>query len=283
MPKRTTCALCGLKANIIKSHIVPDFVRRWARDVFQNEEFWHVNERKFKKGFTQPRILCADCDNNRFKQREEIFAEDFFKPYQRASVKQLPYGPWLRYFCVSLSWRILHYYLTNRKERPYWVSRWDQKLVQGLDNVETRQTFVDWQRFLLDESPEPLTDQYLFLLDYYHRPKGNYPERVNWFGVCEADRILGRIVDAQPLWGFDSEGRKMLCIASNLYGLLFVSAVFPRQLPELSASIITDSGVVVALDVRRRPILINAWVQNRAYELAKDWYDHHPDSPSHGS
>ncbi len=112
MKPMTKCKLCGTKAKLLKSHIIPQFVSDTIKSNSPTgylRESSNINMRR-QDGDKLP-LLCFDCEQ-RFSAAEGKFAKFAFNPFQDNAVPPISYGPWMNYFISSVNWRIL--YLDNR-------------------------------------------------------------------------------------------------------------------------------------------------------------------------
>lgn len=91
------CALCGAMRKLEQSHIVPQFVYRWAQPMSGMHDFPNA----------QPRaMLCGNCED-RFSVFESEFARRVFHPFTAKSILSAKYLAWLRKFAASVCWRII--------------------------------------------------------------------------------------------------------------------------------------------------------------------------------
>lgn len=84
------CALCGAKAQLKRSHIIPRFVSRALR---------------VPDGPTRA-LLCGECEDL-FSGYESTFARVVFHPLLADGRVVAKYDKWLMKFSVSVCWRIL--------------------------------------------------------------------------------------------------------------------------------------------------------------------------------
>jgi len=90
-----TCALCGSPRKLEQSHIIPQFVYRWAK----------TTGHEIPRGSTRA-MLCGECEDL-FSAQESEFARLVFHPVAAGSPLSAKYGGWLRKFAASVCWRIL--------------------------------------------------------------------------------------------------------------------------------------------------------------------------------
>ncbi len=128
------CALCGAKRKLEQSHIIPQFVYRWAKA--------SVGQSAIPAGPTRP-MLCGQCEDL-ISTYESEFARHVFHPLAMNSTVSAKYGAWLRKFAASVCWRILEE--RAAVDRPgHCDDRWAPALASG------RET---WQQYLRGKRPD---------------------------------------------------------------------------------------------------------------------------------
>src|SRR6478752_2641481 len=95
------CALCGTKAKLEKSHLIPRFVYRALQ---------------VPDGPTRP-LLCGECEDL-FSRHESTFARVVFHPLVANSRVVAKYDKWLLQFAASVCWRVLEEHLTANQAIP---------------------------------------------------------------------------------------------------------------------------------------------------------------------
>lgn len=105
--KCDSCALCGQRAPLRASHIIPAFVFRWLRETSAtgHMRFGQQPNLRVQDG-RKVRMLCDACEQ-RFSYLESTFARRLFQPLSRDAGMRVRYQDWLAKFCTSLSWRLL--------------------------------------------------------------------------------------------------------------------------------------------------------------------------------
>src|SRR5687767_12163676 len=111
MSKTGICRLCQKHANLQESHIIPKFAYQWLIKSSGGGYLRNTAEpnKRVQDGIKR-NLLCHDCEQI-FSQSESDFSKKLFYPYVSNSGKIFKYEKWLLNFCVSLSWRILNFYL----------------------------------------------------------------------------------------------------------------------------------------------------------------------------
>jgi hypothetical protein len=89
-------------------------------------------------------LLCGDCER-RLNQWETQFANHIFYPLTQGTTNGALYGPWFLSFCVSVSWRVLVYYIDNS-----YIERVPAALTPNVHGAERA-----WREFLLGRLSRP--------------------------------------------------------------------------------------------------------------------------------
>ncbi len=132
------CELCGKRAPILQSHVLPAFVFRWMKQVghIRHSE---VPNRRSQDG-PKKEWLCRGCEDL-FNSFETPFANQIFHPYDNDRAIRVRYGEWMLKFCVSVSWRTLLYL----KEEQH-LTQFSERQVTLMDDA-----LRTWSRFLQGE------------------------------------------------------------------------------------------------------------------------------------
>lgn len=109
MPK---CALCGLEADLKKSHIIPKFVGRHLKGTSIGNIRSAENPNLIVQDLEKHHLLCHDCEEY-FSVSERWFANNIFYPRLRNGESNFDYNEHLHYFISSLSWRSLYLDIVN--------------------------------------------------------------------------------------------------------------------------------------------------------------------------
>lgn len=189
MKQKSTCHLCGHSAILHRSHIVPAFIFRW---LCESSATGHLRERgnidlRIQDGMKE-RWLCTDCEQ-RLSKHEGKFAENLFYPIVEDRLQTLTYGPWLLDFCVSLSWRSLHWFHSRDTFSDY--SESDRRLL-----VEAEHT---WRQYLLKKDLNLKGfDQRILIMQRIYSPQNCAPPSVNEYlrrtSNVDVLRVPGHIV-----------------------------------------------------------------------------------------
>ena len=120
-PVRVGCALCGTKAKLEKSHVIPRFVYRGLQ---------------VPDGPTRA-LLCGACEDA-FSGYESTFARVIFYPLLADSRLVAKYDKWLLKFSASVCWRVLEEGIATNQLGDS-AGRW------AASRASCRET---WRRFL---------------------------------------------------------------------------------------------------------------------------------------
>lgn len=133
-----TCALCEKNAELLMSHVIPNFAIDWLRQQGGNLRSSQLPNKRVQDGEKLP-LLCSDCEQM-LSGWEKMFYESLFIPlHTNLPIQGLKYGPWALKFAVSVSWRVLlHLSLLSKK-------------IQAID----QQALDAWRKFLLGKVQNP--------------------------------------------------------------------------------------------------------------------------------
>jgi hypothetical protein len=111
MPQRGNCLLCQEDAELQHSHVLPAFAFRWLRESSGSGFIRTSRAPNLRAQDGEKRYwLCSDCEQD-FGELEKAFSERLFQPYLAKSGTEFRYAHWLSRFCVSVSWRVLQFFL----------------------------------------------------------------------------------------------------------------------------------------------------------------------------
>ncbi|MFZ5763407.1 MAG: hypothetical protein ACOY8P_10835 [Thermodesulfobacteriota bacterium] len=140
-----SCRLCRNTTELNESHIIPSFVFKWFKETSGTGfiRFGHTPNQRMQDGL-KPYWLCDDCERL-FNSWETVFANNIFHPMNKGERPTSSYGPWLLKFAVSVSWRVLNYFLEEHE-----LSHFPNELL-----LSTEKALAKWKDFMLDQSPDP--------------------------------------------------------------------------------------------------------------------------------
>jgi hypothetical protein len=139
------CLLCGKDGDLQNSHILPAFVFRWQRE---------TSGTGFIRSSSNPNLrvqdgvkrhwLCASCEQL-FGRSEKSFADYLFYPYLKTPAGKFGYAHWLMRFCVSVSWRVLQFFLIEGE-----LHDWSKDEI-----AQVRKAEGAWRQYLLSQRLRP--------------------------------------------------------------------------------------------------------------------------------
>lgn len=157
-----TCKLClNENVTLLNSHIIPDFVFRWLRDLSVTKHFRssEAPNRRTERGLTR-NWLCLECDNKKIGDKlESPFAKNIFlQTLSEKELSPLTYDSSLLRFCISVLWRVLLVGIEEAESR----NAKDGK--PHLDFIAALQELAEiWRKFLLDENAQWTGENVYFL------------------------------------------------------------------------------------------------------------------------
>ena len=160
------CRLCRVEAGLCESHIVPKFVFRHIKrtSATGNIRSSYSPNRKIQDGIKRD-YLCTDCEEN-FSRLETYFSRAFYHPFHDDCSYTVGYDDRLIRFAVSLSWRVLFFYIDETDMTHFSPS-----------DLEAANCALDrWRRFLLLDLEHPAEyEQHLIPVNYIVGTDGNIP------------------------------------------------------------------------------------------------------------
>lgn len=154
----SVCSLCGDHSALQLSHVLPAFVYRRQRKTSGTGyiRFGEAPNRRVQDGI-KIRLLCRMCEE-RLNRFETDFANNLFHPWNDNPRATIRYYDWFMKFCVSISWRVLVYFMSQVENGIVHLSI-EQK-------IEARRALSHWSDVLLDTQPHPgRFEQHVILVD----------------------------------------------------------------------------------------------------------------------
>jgi hypothetical protein len=181
------CRLCGKESVLEESHIVPKLVYTWLK-TSSGTGFLRsgLNPNQRVQDGHKLFLLCGTCEDV-FSRWETQFANHIFHPFNKGEMHSTPYDAWLLKFCVSVSWRVLHFFIEQ------------ESLVHFPEHMQAKakKAMKIWQEFLLDARPHPgRCEQHFLPLDsVVSFTQSDMPTNIN--------RYIARSVDIDAAWAGD--------------------------------------------------------------------------------
>jgi len=142
---KATCHLCNKHRELKESHILPKFVYKWLKDSSGTGfiRFGETPNLRVQDGY-KIYLLCDECEGL-FNKWETEFANSIFHPLNQGISNTFNYGPWMLKFAVSVSWRVLTFFI-EEKDLSHFPPILQKKAKIALSN---------WKKFLLGQAPHP--------------------------------------------------------------------------------------------------------------------------------
>lgn len=169
------CRLCQVDAELRLSHILPAFSYRWLRKSSGNSPLRETTEPDLRiQDGRSEYLLCGSCEVL-FSRCETDFANKLFYPYIAEPQGHFHYSRWLLNFCVSVSWRVLSFYIF----RDY-LGELQPEETNFVSSAE-----VTWREFLLGQRPHPgLFRQHLLPLGMVENTNIKVAQNINRYFMC---------------------------------------------------------------------------------------------------
>jgi hypothetical protein len=89
------CALCGHVTQLQMSHLIPNFVTAWMKELSLTGNLVQASDPNMsKQQGKREHLLCKICEQ-RFGVWENLMAKRIFKPFQAGKREPFAYGDWL--------------------------------------------------------------------------------------------------------------------------------------------------------------------------------------------
>jgi hypothetical protein len=148
------CKLCGDSEQLVDSNIIPGFVAKLQKEHSHIDHLTYSSDdgRSGLQDFPKAKLLCESCEGRLDQKGESPFSAKLFREFATTAFapkldggerppESVEYGSWLRYFAVSLAWRVLLEDLHLEK----------RTLQKRKHRQELRSAFEVWRNFLLED------------------------------------------------------------------------------------------------------------------------------------
>jgi hypothetical protein len=145
MGKHDICRLCGEKKELQYSHVIPAFVYKWLKKT-SGTGYLRFGMKPNKRAQDGLKFywLCRNCEQ-KFCEWETAFSNKIFYPINQNTSANVQYTNWFLLFCVSVSWRVLTFYIEEGHLKNF-----------TSEQIEvTKKTLQTWKEFLLGIRPHP--------------------------------------------------------------------------------------------------------------------------------
>jgi hypothetical protein len=180
------CHLCDQERELRESHVIPSFIIKWLKDTSGGGllRFGENPNKRVQDGYKYY-WMCDECEG-RLNKWETEFANKIFYPLNSGEVKEVIYDSYLLKFCVSISWRVLNFFLKEKN-----ISHFPDNFKKSAENA-----FNVWKNFLLDKQAHPEDyEQHFLLMDGIKNFTGSgMPTNINRYilRVIDFDAVCGR-------------------------------------------------------------------------------------------
>jgi hypothetical protein len=194
--EKQKCLICQDKADLQLSHVLPAFVFRWLKESSGGGHLrLGMEPNKRVQDGLKRYWLCNSCEG-KLNTSETAFASKIFYPYLKKSGEQFRYSNWLMHFCVSLSWRVLRFYMEETQFNNW--STEDYKYIEKADKI--------WREVLLEKRPHPQNcQQHILPLDQLESASGKLAPSINRYLMRAVDMDLCR--GGQVIFTYTKLGR----------------------------------------------------------------------------
>jgi len=206
------CHLCNTDRELRESHIIPSFIFKWLKETSGTGfiRFGQIPNLRTQDGY-KLHWFCDDCESLKNTWETE-FANNIFYPMTKGGSLYYSYGPWLLKFAVSVSWRVLNYFVEELD-----LSHYPIILREKANNALSH-----WRDFLLEKTPHPsVFEQHMLPFDQV--------ESFNYPGMpTNINRYILRTVDIDAV----HSGDKSAFVYSKMGRIVligFIEMPNPRQ------------------------------------------------------
>lgn len=240
------CSLCHKTAELQESHIIPSFVFKWIkRNNFTGRLRSTGNiDIPIQDGPKKP-LLCSTCEE-KFSNPEGKFSQLIFRPYLTGTAQDVEYGPWLRYFTISVAYRVI---LDLKSQLLAAMSANEQK--------KLKRAMRKWKDYLLGEKSLEEYETHLLPLDYVVKMDAPAP-KINAYMMGSSDyQILGE--------------ENEIAVYIKLPGFAFFVAVAPSAFEGFENTQIFDQGLLKLKSnkIYTVPGEYFAVIRERSYKIAE--------------
>lgn len=150
---RGICHFCDQNKELRESHVIPSFIYKWIKESSGGGYLRHgMTPNKRIQDGAKYYWLCDDCEGQ-FSKWEDRFAKEIFYPTVNGKAGHTPYSYWFLKFCVSISWRVLNFYLVEHN-----LNHFSEQM-----KVNAKQAHRIWKEYLLGNRPHPTHFEQHFL------------------------------------------------------------------------------------------------------------------------
>lgn len=147
----------------MKSHIVPNFFRKWLRDELgESPRFVDPNNRvgRYYDDLSKHQMFCAECEVL-MSRDESVARTQILVEWRRPDQSAVTYGPWLAKFAASLAMKAAAVQLYTELpaktdfDRALPTNKVVTTVLPDRQRAELLAAFEHWKRFLLGQESNP--------------------------------------------------------------------------------------------------------------------------------
>jgi hypothetical protein len=220
------CALCGNRAQLQKSHIIPKFVGEWLKKTSATGYLRAATMPNVRKqDLVTVELLCRSCEQ-RFGQWETQVANHIFRPFHKQrlheprSPQSFAYEEWLLRFAVSLAWRTVTIEVAS--------------FCQGSPALApfVTKALTIWRNYMLHDHASPgLYEHHLLFLDVVESATVEVPDGLHAYMLRGVD---GTIVS----------GGQVVYAFTKLPGMVFWTGIEPPTIDGWENTKIERAGII---------------------------------------
>lgn len=194
------CELHKENSELRESHIIPKFVYNWMKKTGTGRLRQMKNINIPLQDGIKKYMLCQDCENL-FSKPEKWFSENAFYPYLKDNSFNIPNNESLKYFIISVLWRVLKYFKDDGNNYNF---------KSDLDKAEDI-----WKNYLLnDNAISEYSNMHLILVDnsyFITKETDLYFSRAVDIDIAENDQIcfiyakFSKFILIGEITGFDNK------------------------------------------------------------------------------
>lgn len=170
------CKLCHKEKDLQESHIIPKFVYKWMKLTGNGRFRQGLNINKPIQDGIKEFLLCRDCEQ-KFSKREDWFKKYVFSSYIDKNETTFFPSDNLKYFTVSLLWRVLVYFKDDGN---------NYKFKEKLDEAE-----IEWRKYLYENEGFKKYNSFHLMCNPDDIEIPNAPQNIYSYLLRDADIEIG--------------------------------------------------------------------------------------------
>jgi hypothetical protein len=213
------CRLCGQKAQLLQSHLVPKFVFDYIKETSATGKLRQaVNANVRRQDGIKEHLYCQNCEIL-FSKLERHFAMNFFHPYIRDEQSSFTYDEQLKKFIISLCWRILDKDLDLYSEEKNPLAEYAQK------------AHAEWREYLLGNADSIRQESHMFLTSEMSSAPDDVPDKMEWYLCRGTDGTI-------------ASGESEIFIYCLIPRFIFITSIHPIHMTGWEGTCVKESGQI---------------------------------------